>query len=615
MWQRHRLSRDGRLYQIGTNIFSRTWFLARYRPPPRTLEHRLDAAAVKYYWTGSIGKDNGPGSELKRFRVAHRVKRDMLSHDRAHGGMHWFRTRHIICATHADMMVRWMAPVGANATEGAARWQTTGRAVIRSVLGCMAGLFVHPDIRLATRRAKAIPKHWTAYLNAWAEVREHYVLVPPSSFEEVLAMTLYDNSEVLYRGQPLPAHDWQPAIDAGVRTVADIWCESDGRLYTGPELHILPERATRLMRSLPRTWLQLLRQGRTDIGPDEWALHDGRIGDAATHNGMALIRTMAGTDDHDDVLLVHVYTQLHTRGWAEHSIKAVHRCRLKRATVEGRTTTSAGKRTWSLVGLTEGSYAQSRTRLQRRGRAAYACLSHYDIRAGCECLRGESRRTDELQSVSEMMGIHPANMHQTFLRIRRATWPAEARDFVWDLAAGALPTGRGAGLPSSRCLFCPHEADDIGHLLRCPYMRPMRDWTLDLWCLLRLTPTTFETLIVLGADEPVADVVRCAVATAMRRARAYTLINHTAMPGHSVNMVDTARRMLREHINMDRLYANGATERRRDGAHYHTRPDTRSDFGDRWQHVLCHNTTWRDTRQPLQFQAILMPGGQPARGG
>eukprot|EP01046_Picozoa_sp_COSAG06_P091079 COSAG06_NODE_37376_length_436_cov_0.504451_1_plen_88_part_10 len=88
MWQRHRLSRDGRLYQIGTNIFSRTWFLARYRPPPRTLEHRLDAAAVKYYWTGSIGKDNGPGSELKRFRVAHRVKRDMLSHDRAHGGMH-----------------------------------------------------------------------------------------------------------------------------------------------------------------------------------------------------------------------------------------------------------------------------------------------------------------------------------------------------------------------------------------------------------------------------------------------------------------------------------------------------------------------------------------------
>ena len=101
----------------------------------------------------------------------------------------------------------------------------------------------------------------------------------------------------------------------------------------------------------------------------------------------------------------------------------------------------------------------------------------------------------------------------------------------------------------------------------------------------------------------------------MRRARAYTLINHTAMPGHSVNMVDTARRMLREHINMDRLYANGATERRRDGAHYHTRPDTRSDFGDRWQHVLCHNTTWRDTRQPLQFQAILMPGGQPARGG
>eukprot|EP01046_Picozoa_sp_COSAG06_P035225 COSAG06_NODE_3764_length_4932_cov_8.251397_2_plen_112_part_00 len=102
------------------------------------------------------------------------------------------------------------------------------------------------------------------------------------------------------------------------------------------------------------------------------------------------------------------------------------------------------------------------------------------------------------------------------------------------------------------------------------------------------------------------------MAIAIRRARAYALINHRAMP--SATMVDTARRLLREHINMDRLFANGATERRRDGAHYQTRPQTRSDFGKRWEYVLCHNTTWRDTRQPLSFQAVLMPGGQPACG-
>lgn len=56
---------------------------------------------------------------------------------------------------------------------------------------------------------------------------------------------------------------------------------------------------------------------------------------------------------------------------------------------------------------TEGSYAQSRTRMRRRGRTTYACLSHYDIRAGCECLRGDSHHTDELRRVSDLMGIHP----------------------------------------------------------------------------------------------------------------------------------------------------------------------------------------------------------------
>lgn len=61
--------------------------------------------------------------------------------------------------------------------------------------------------------------------------------------------------------------------------------------------------------------------------------------------------------------------------------------------------------------------------MKRKGRTEYACLSHYDIRAGCECLRGESRHTDELLRVSDVMGTHPVNMRQTFLQIRRATWP------------------------------------------------------------------------------------------------------------------------------------------------------------------------------------------------
>ena len=48
LWQRHQLSRDGALYILSTHVFSRTWFLARYRPPsPQVLVKRLDSAAVK----------------------------------------------------------------------------------------------------------------------------------------------------------------------------------------------------------------------------------------------------------------------------------------------------------------------------------------------------------------------------------------------------------------------------------------------------------------------------------------------------------------------------------------------------------------------------------------
>eukprot|EP01043_Picozoa_sp_COSAG02_P106975 COSAG02_NODE_42978_length_379_cov_0.900000_1_plen_85_part_01 len=76
-----------------------------------------------------------------------------------------------------------------------ATWQTTGRAVIRLTLGNMAGLKVHPDIHGPAKRARsrqhAIPLHWVAYLCAWARVREMYELAVPTTFEEVVSMTLF----------------------------------------------------------------------------------------------------------------------------------------------------------------------------------------------------------------------------------------------------------------------------------------------------------------------------------------------------------------------------------------------------------------------------------------
>eukprot|EP01046_Picozoa_sp_COSAG06_P019056 COSAG06_NODE_1345_length_9785_cov_2.721557_12_plen_115_part_00 len=102
-----------------------------------------------------------------------------------------------------------------------------------------------------------------------------------------------------------------------------------------------------------------------------------------------------------------------------------------------------------------------------------------------------------------------------------------------------------------------------------------------------------------------------AAATAMRRNRAYMLMNHQAMPGHERHIVNTAKRLLRDHIAMDRLFASGAIERRQQhDKHYESRPASRTDFIDRWGN-LCdmntYHTGWSRLANPISYQPILMP--------
>jgi hypothetical protein len=205
IWQQHNLSRDGAQYVLSTYVFSRTWFLGRFRPPTKEMTQRLDRAATLYYWKRSLS-DTAPGQPLRRFRVGHRVKRAELAMDRHHGGIGWFLTEHIFTAMHAGMVVQWMYPAYYNTRDGGARWQTSGRAAITLALGSMAGLCSHPDIARAARRARnnhhSIPLHWEQYLIAWAQMRHHYRVATPSSCEEVLSMPLFD-SEVRYRGNAL----------------------------------------------------------------------------------------------------------------------------------------------------------------------------------------------------------------------------------------------------------------------------------------------------------------------------------------------------------------------------------------------------------------------------
>ena len=70
--------------------------------------------------------------------------------------------------------------------------------------------------------------HWLTYLCAWADIREHYERAQPDTYEAVMSMTLFDNSEFRFRGRPLSSTQWKPVITGGILTVADIWSVQDG---------------------------------------------------------------------------------------------------------------------------------------------------------------------------------------------------------------------------------------------------------------------------------------------------------------------------------------------------------------------------------------------------
>ena len=131
------------------------------------------------------------------------------------------------------------------------------------------------------------------------------------------------------------------------------------------------------------------------------------------------------------------------------------------------------------------------------------CSSAVFVLLGCRLTRGASRQTAALSS----------EMRKAFVTIATATWPPGTRDWVWDLAAGAMPTGRNAMLPSSpssRCLYCA-EADSgstggtadapknsIAHLLQCPRYKQVADWTAKMCEAIGAPMLNYNSLIPFG---------------------------------------------------------------------------------------------------------------------
>jgi hypothetical protein len=159
--------------------------------------------------------------------------------------------------------------------------------------------------------------------------------------------------------------------------------------------------------------------------------------------------------------------------------------------------------------------------------------------------------------------------------------------------------------------LCHTERDDIAHILVCPHIAAVRDWTDEILCALGLRRTVLTELLPLGysgtdaSDAAVAEAVRGAAAMAVRAARAHLLMNHTAMNNHNTAVVDIAKRELRQHIAMDWLHCQGKVEPQPGRlAHRGTRPATAGDFRARWRNVCAVS----DSVLVVTYKRLVLPG-------
>ena len=97
----------------------------------------------------------------------------------------------------------------------------------------------------------------------------------------------------------------------------------------------------------------------------------------------------------------------------------------------------------------------------------------------------------QLQSDLGIAG-HKA-LRDAFIAVQQAPWPPLVRNFAYDLAANALPCGKGIrGVLTSACIFCfarrcsTIPRDTVHHFVHdCPYLQPLRDLFAELWLALQ----------------------------------------------------------------------------------------------------------------------------------
>ena len=456
IWARHGLFRTGRQYVLGTHIYSRTWFLGKYRPPSARHMDIMDAAGRKFYWKNGLG-DAGPQSPLTAFRTGNRVSRAGMAMDYEHGGRQMFHPMVIFTAMHAGIVRGYMTPVECNTRpEGdQMHWQVTGLSIVCDVIGTVAGLISHPDIRAAVRRKRTLSSHWRSYLLAWANIRDCYTVAPPTTYEEVQSMVLYDSREVTLHGRALPRADWEPVAAMGVLTVGDLWDTNGQRYWGAAELRILPSRLDDLQRCLPRAWKALLTAGRSPLINGEWVLRppgcDGNITEHAELGDLLRVTAVLGGGR----VMMDSYSITYSVGWTKRDAMVVTAADLIRATVE--TKGADGHGLVKLVGVTAHVYSRSVARMrQKTRRNATGCLSFYSAKKGARMMRGP--RKDNCLTVKGP--CESCESENDFRRVNLKCHPKapESPDRGRPRPDSEAPTGFSPGKTPTLCASLPCHA-------------------------------------------------------------------------------------------------------------------------------------------------------------
>ena len=578
-WQQHELSYGGRRHIQETYVWSHAWFLGAFHPPSQQLIRTLEAATRQSIWKGAITAGTTPASSAKLFPHSSRHKPERLMNPVSYGGQGWTPAKTRLEAIHVMWTVFLLAPHRMNsAVSHLATWYDMAADGIAQVLNVEVA--ADGDTATQTREALllgevpgfpakppptyAIPDHWIAYLAAWRQLRPHLTVDPPNTHEQVLAVPLLVNSQLL-TVSPSPEQRTEMA-GAKVTHVRHLWHAELTRWRTPAELRMCQNTVDQLQQRMPAAWQRLLQSGTTPFAPGHWVLVGASCTDCSRpycSGQLALVTSVLAPG----MYVATMYSIILAGGWRPTGFRAVPASSMTHATVENECrATDGGSRVRWLTGPTALAHFASRdsVRIQQTGRATpLSSATQAVIR---RVLHGAvSMSPSALQLQSDLGHAGHKALRDAFVAVKQAPWPPLVRNFAYDLAADALPCGQGIrGVLTSACIFCcacrcgAIPRDTVHHLVRdCPYLQPLRDLFAELWLALQWTGTapSFVQFLVYGAA-PRAGNSRSTVAIrgAMLAAARWARVVITAspyQPARPVAIRRLAQRLLRHHIRLD----------------------------------------------------------------